>query len=162
VSDVVIRPARGEADVELLRRMLCWAADWEAAELDESVLERPEVARYIEGWGRPGDAAVVAEKAGGELVGAAWFRLFEASEPGYGFVDERTPELGIGVEPGHRGEGIGRALLEALAASAREAGYFALSLSVEEENPAVRLYERVGFERHAHGDGVWTLVLTLA
>jgi hypothetical protein len=26
----------------------------------------------------------------------------------------------------------------------------------------LRLYERVGFERHAHGDGVWTLVLTLA
>jgi ribosomal protein S18 acetylase RimI-like enzyme len=162
VSDVVIRPARGAADVEFLRRMLCWAADWETAELDESVLERPEVARYIEGWGRPGDAAVVAEKAGGELVGAAWFRLFEAGEPGYGFVDEQTPELGIGVEPGHRGEGIGRALLEALAASAREAGYLALSLSVEEENPAVRLYARVGFERHAHGDGVWTLVLPLA
>jgi hypothetical protein len=33
---------------------------------------------------------------------------------------------------------------------------------VEEENPAVRLYERLGFERHAPGDGVWTLVLTLA
>jgi ribosomal protein S18 acetylase RimI-like enzyme len=43
-----------------------------------------------------------------------------------------------------------------------EAGYSALSLSVEEENPALRLYERVGFERHAHGDGVWTVVLPLA
>jgi GNAT superfamily N-acetyltransferase len=89
-------------------------------------------------------------------------RLFEASDPGFGFVDERTPELGIGVEPRHRGEGTGRALLEALVASAREAGYSALSLSVEEENPAVRLYERVGFERHARGDRVWTLVLPLA
>jgi ribosomal protein S18 acetylase RimI-like enzyme len=162
VTGVVIRSASGEGDVAFLGRMLCWAADWETAQLDESVLERPEVARYVKGWGRPGDAAVVAEKASGELVGAAWFRLFEATEPGYGFVDDRTPELGIGVEPGHRGEGIGRALLEALVASAREAGYSALSLSVGEENPALRIYERAGFERHAHGEGVWTLVLPLA
>jgi len=98
MTGAVIRSAGGEADVAFLARMLCWAADWEAAQLDESALERPEVARYVEGWGRPGDTAVVADKAG-ELVGAAWFRLFDANEPGYGFVDRRTPELTIGVEP---------------------------------------------------------------
>jgi ribosomal protein S18 acetylase RimI-like enzyme len=162
VRGVAIRPARGEADVAFLRRMLCWAAHWESAELDESVLERPEVAHYVEGWGRAGDRAVVAETTGGKLVGAAWFRLFGASEPGYGFVDERTPEVGIGVEPEHRGSGIGEALLEALVDSARGAGYPALSLSVEEANPALHLYERVGFRRHAQGVGAWTLVLPLA
>jgi ribosomal protein S18 acetylase RimI-like enzyme len=162
VSDLVIRPARAEADVEFLRRMLCWAADWETAEFDESVLKRPELAGYVEGWGRPGDTAVVAETAGGELVGAAWFRLFEASEPGYGFVDEETPEVAIGVEPEHRGAGVGGALLEALAESAREAGYSALSLSVEEKNPALRLYERVGFERCEQQGAALTLVLRLA
>jgi ribosomal protein S18 acetylase RimI-like enzyme len=162
VSDLIIRPARGEADAEFLGRMLCWAADWKSTDLDETQLTRPEVARYVDGWGQPGDAAVVAEKVGGELVGAAWFRLFAASEPGYGFVDERTPELGIGVEPDHRGEGIGRALLEALVASAREAGYFALSLSVELDNPALRLYESLGFERLERVGGAWTLVLHLS
>jgi ribosomal protein S18 acetylase RimI-like enzyme len=162
VTGVVIRPAAGEADVAFLGRMLCWAADWKTAQLDESVLERPEVARYVKGWGRPGDAAVVAEKASGELVGAAWFRLFEASEPGYGFVDERTPELTIGVEPGHRGEGVGRALLESLCDAARKPGYPALSLSVELDNPALRLYESLWFERLERVGGAWTLVLRLS
>jgi ribosomal protein S18 acetylase RimI-like enzyme len=161
MTGVVIWSAGGEADVAFLGRMVCWAADWEAAQLDESVLERPQVARYVEGWERPGDAAVVAEKAG-ELIGAAWFRLFDANEPGYGFVDGRTPELTIGVEPGYRGEGVGRALLEALCDSARESGYPALSLSVEPDNPALRLYESVGFERLERVGGAWTLVLRLS
>jgi hypothetical protein len=64
VSGVVIRFAGGEADVAFLGRMLCWAADWEPAQLDEIVLERPEVAR----------------------------RLFDANEPGYSFVHGRTPD----------------------------------------------------------------------
>ena len=67
----------------------------------------------------------------------------------------------IGVEPGHRGLGVGRALLESVASAAGEAGYSRLSLSVEDDNPALRLYERVGFERRAHSSGAWTLVLTL-
>jgi len=161
MTGAVIRSAGGEADVAFLARMLCWAADWEAAQLDESALERPEVARYVEGWGRPGDTAVVADKAG-ELVGAAWFRLFDANEPGYGFVDTRTPELTIGVEPSHRGQGVGRALLDALCDSAREPGYPALSLSVELDNPALRLYESLGFERLERVGGAWTLVLRLS
>ena len=49
------------------------------------------VSRYVRGWGRPGDTAVIALE-NGFPVGAAWFRVFGLDEPGYGFVDERTPE----------------------------------------------------------------------
>jgi ribosomal protein S18 acetylase RimI-like enzyme len=161
VSEVVIRPA-GPADLWFLERMLCWAAGWRSDELDESLLAEAAVSRYVDGWGRPGDFALIAEtSAGGESVGAAWYRLFGAQEDSYGFVDKKTPEVTIGVEPGHRGGGIGRALLEALARSARANGYSTLSLSVEEENPALRLYERVGFERRSQGGRACTLVLLL-
>ena len=81
-------------------------------------------------------------------MGAAWYRLFGKDRPGYGFVDEQTPELAIAVVPSARGRGVGSKLLDALLARAREAGYAALSLGVDRDNGgAIELYERHGFER---------------
>ena len=86
-------------------------------------------------------------------VGAAWYRLFRRDAPGYGFVDEETPELAIAVVPSRRGRGIGESLLEALCERARADGFGALSLSVERENPAlVSFYEEHGFGVTENGD----------
>jgi ribosomal protein S18 acetylase RimI-like enzyme len=79
-------------------------------------------------------------------VGAAWYRLFTTGRPGYGFLDEETPELTIAVVPSKRGRGFGEQLLSALLEQAREDGHEAMSLSVEKDNPAVKLYQRFGFE----------------
>ena len=137
------------ADLPFLWEML-WQAAAVSPEVRESGRERalqlPEVRRYLEDWGRSGDAAVVAVTAEGACLGAAWYRLFPATAPGYGFVAEDIPELGIGVSPEARGEGVGSALLEELKGTARAQGFAALSLSVDSENPAGRLYERHGFE----------------
>jgi GNAT superfamily N-acetyltransferase len=133
----VLRPA-DRHDVRFLRDMLRHAYHWRIAE-DE---ERP-VYRYVQNWGRPGDAGVVAME-GPHAYGAAWYRLFTANEPGFGFVDERTPELTIAVVPSRRGKGAGRELLEALLEQAREDGHPAVSLST---GPAQRAYyEHFGFE----------------
>ena len=52
------------------------------------------------------------------------------------------------VAPEARGAGVGRALLEACIAAARELGAEQLELAVSAVNaPAVRLYERAGFRR---------------
>ena len=83
----------------------------------------------------------------GEPVGAAWYRLFTEDEPGYGFVDEKTPELGIAVVPLHRRKGIGETLLRALMVQAREDGFPSLSLSVAAHNRSRMMYERVGFPK---------------
>lgn len=72
---------------------------------------------------------------------APWMRYFTAANPGYGFVDEQTPELSIGVREGFRGQGVGRALMGA----AIEAAPDRLSLSVEDGNRAIHLYESFGF-----------------
>lgn len=140
-----------------LRTMLYEAACWRPGPRPpkDEVLSEPHVARYHEGWGRPGDTAVIAEA--GEPVGAAWYRLFDAEKPGYGFIDATIPELSIGVSTEHRGRGVGRALLAALMDVAREEGFDALSLSVEEDNPALRLYERSGFRRVSRSGNAWTL-----
>src|SRR5947209_20301944 len=70
------------------------------------------VARYVNNWGRPGDAGLIAWENG--PIGAAWYRVFPASSPGFGFVDEQTPELTIAVVPSRRGSGLGGQLMEAL------------------------------------------------
>jgi GNAT superfamily N-acetyltransferase len=111
------------------------------------------VARYVNNFGRPGDAGLVAWERG--PVGAAWYRTFTAVEPGFGFVDEQTPELTIAVVPGRRGSGLGGQLLDALLERAREEGHTAISLSAEAEN--TKLYARHGFEAVEQKDGTVTM-----
>ncbi|MGZ8637488.1 MAG: N-acetyltransferase family protein [Actinomycetota bacterium] len=142
------RPA-GPDDVQFLKKMLyeaaAWNSDWPRARTIEA-LAHPMLERYHRDWGRPGDAGVMAE-LDREPVGAAWYRLFTEAEPGFGFVDEKTPELGIAVVPLHRRKGIGETLLRALMFQAREEGFQALSLSVAAHNRSRMMYERVGFEK---------------
>jgi len=55
--------------------------------------------------------------------------------------------LGMGLLPGYRGKGLGRALLLATLQSARELGLGRIELEVLESNrAAIALYERHGFE----------------
>ena len=112
--------------------------------LDYSVTARPEVARYVNDWGRPGDDGIIAIASSGDPIGAAWLRLWSEHDHGYGFIDELTPELCVAVRPEARGGGIGTELLRQLLRRADES-HDSVSLSVSIRNPAVRLYERLGF-----------------
>ncbi len=145
----------GSQDERFLRDMLRHALYW------RDRVPGSLTSRYVRGWGRPEDTAVIALE-GGFAVGAAWYRLFSAEEPGYGFVDESTPELAIAVVPSKRGHGIGEKLLTSLMDRARAAGYESLSLSVEPENPSRKLYERHGFEVVDRGEEAWTMRARIA
>jgi ribosomal protein S18 acetylase RimI-like enzyme len=134
--------------------MLRHAYYWRVESVTES--GEPPVQRYVERWGRPGDTALIAIQDF-QRVGAAWYRLFKDDNPGYGFVDEETPELSIAIVPSKRGSGLGSELLDALLDRARADGYEAISLSVEKESPAVGLYERHGFARLGEDDGGVTM-----
>lgn len=107
-----------------------------------SVMDLPELQVYIAHFGtRPGDHCLVAEAAE-KVVGAAWCRIMED----YGHIDNATPSLAISLLPKYRGLGIGARLLNGLLLLLRENGYHRASLSVQKENPALRLYQRVGFQ----------------
>ena len=121
----------------------------------------PELAHYAAGWPAPGDLGVVAVDDGGERLGAAWLRLLGSVDPGYGWVDDATPELTIGVAAGRRRQGIGGALIEALLVAARGAGIAAVSLSVEPDNHAAGLYERHGFAVVGRNGGSLTMLCRL-
>lgn len=135
-------------DRAFLFEMFLTAAFWSGPAPEPTcadVVQDPALGQYVRGWGRPADAALIARVT--VPVGAAWYRLFTPDDPGYGFVDDATPELGVAVTQAHRGQGVGAALLRALTDHAGRAGFRALSLSVSTDNPARRLYEALGFER---------------
>jgi phosphoribosyl-ATP pyrophosphohydrolase len=140
-----IRPA-GPQDAGFLADMLVEAVNWSPRwnQSRDSIFATPQIAHYVSGWPRDGDLGVLAQ-AGGQPVGAAWLRFLPPDDPGYGFVAADVPELTIGVDPLWRGRGVGRALLAALAGRARAAGIARISLSVERENYARRLYQAAGY-----------------
>lgn len=164
-SSLRLRPA-GADDGPFLVEMLVAAGSWtrppgEPPPPAAAVLAVPQGADYIEDWGREGDGGVIAQWDG-EPVGACWFRRFTAEHPGYGFLGEDVPGIGLAVRDSFRGRGIGTRLLEAAVAAIRESGASAVSLSVELGNDrARRLYERAGFEPVGREGGSITMRLSL-
>ena len=137
----------GPGDIDAVRLALYLAVSWTGNPKIppfEQAIQHPDIARYHEGWGRPGDLAVKA-LMGGEVAGAAFARLFTDDDHGHGYVDDETPELGIGIVADHRGRGIGRRLMVELAELARSEGVNRLSLSVNHGNHAKALYASLGY-----------------
>ncbi|WBQ08645.1 GNAT family N-acetyltransferase [Kribbella sp. CA-293567] len=151
--------AAGAGDRAFLQEMLLEAYNWDGQPrfTMEQLAAEDHASRYLEGWMRPGDFGVVAED--GRPIGAAWARLLTAERPGYGYLADDVPELSIGVAPGRRGRGVGRALLAALIGAA--APYGRLSLSVEPDNRAADLYRSLGFRLTGRNGGSDTMVLVL-
>ncbi|KGE88804.1 hypothetical protein IX84_06610 [Phaeodactylibacter xiamenensis] len=113
--------------------------------LPKAVIQDPSLSRYIENWGKDKlDIAWVAE-ADHQLVGAVWGRLFNQEHKGFGYVDDRTPELSMAVVAEYRNQGIGTRLMKSIASEYLKLGVEYLSLSVDKANPAVNLYQRLGY-----------------
>ena len=136
----VIRRAVPE-DLETLWDFLAMAAYEPHAAAAKAV---PMIALFLDGWPRPGDFGFIAERDG-LAIGAAWARQFSSREESWFYIDERTPEISIGVKELARGQGVGEMLLRSLIAEATRRG-LRLCLNVRSTNPARRLYERVGFQ----------------
>jgi ribosomal protein S18 acetylase RimI-like enzyme len=139
MRDLMIRPAVQD-DLDVLWDFLAMAVYEPDAEAAKAI---PRVAKYLVGWQRPGDFGFIAEQ-NGEILGAAWARRFSAEELKFPYGDEEAPKVSIGVKSNARGQGVGEKLMRALIGEAARCG-LGLCLSVRSENPARRLYERLGF-----------------
>ncbi|MCY4593203.1 MAG: GNAT family N-acetyltransferase [Bryobacterales bacterium] len=119
----------------------------ESGEPIQKALRDHELTRYWQDWGRQGDLGLVAESDSvGYPISCAWVRLFSREEAGADYVGEDIPELAIGTIPAARGMGVGTKILQALLSRCKTR-YTGVSLSVRMENPAIRLYERLGFRK---------------
>ncbi len=86
-----------------------------------------------------------------EREGEAIGRLYVARWPD----DIRVVD--IALMPEHRGQGLGGGLMRALLDEAAAAGK-SVSIHVEVYNPALRLYERLGFQAKGEDNGVYRLM----
>jgi ribosomal protein S18 acetylase RimI-like enzyme len=151
---IQIRPVE-PVDLPFLVSMLIEAVSFAADRRGDPVvmLRDPRLAGYLEGWPREGDQGLIAIDNNAMPLGACWLRYRSADAPGYGFLAPDVPELTIAVAPQARGNGVGRALLRAIAAEAIAAGLPALSLSVVHANDAAR---------HLYRDEGWRIVMSEA
>jgi ribosomal protein S18 acetylase RimI-like enzyme len=112
-----------------------WAADQAetlaAGQVDDLLPAGPD---------SPGMLLLVASTPGGEPVGLVWVAL-DRPRPGEAWIYD------IEVDSGHRGQGYGRALLQAAEQEAARHGSKAIGLNVFGTNTvARRLYETSGYQ----------------
>lgn len=106
-----------------------------------SIVDTPQLQVYIENFGtKKSDHALVAI-VDHSIVGVIWTRIMKD----YGHVDEHTPSLAMALYKAYRGKGIGTALLKNMCLVLKEQGYAQVSLSVQKENYAYKMYQHAGF-----------------
>lgn len=136
-GSVRIRPA-GPGDAAVLLGLIRALAEYERL-LDEVVADEQDIARALAGEA-PAVRALIAEAAGEPVGFALYFFNFSTFLGRQGLYLED-----LFVLPEHRGERIGRQLMEALAREARTRGARRMDWAVLEWNePAIGFYRRLG------------------
>ena len=137
MSDSRIRRVR-ESDLAAVVGLVHELAEYERAPL-ECQLTRRQLRRALFGPD-PALFGHVAEVAGAVVGCALWFLNFSTWEGSHGIYLED-----LYVQPEHRGRGLGRGLLAALAAETCRSGYARLEWSVLDWNmTAIAFYQALG------------------
>lgn len=142
---LICRPATS-SDLPFLWEMLYFAASMHQGETEDrtAAMHHPELAPYLQGWPLATDLGSIAEQDG-QPIGAAWLRLRLGEHQTRAYVNDQTPELCVAVYPEVSQKGVGTALLNHLIETAKPQ-FPAIALCVRSHNPAVHLYQRLGFE----------------
>ncbi len=136
-KDVKIRYATKE-DVVILKKMFNKVVQ-EKRFLP--TLQEIDIEEVENGWldFRFQNSIVVAEIKG-EVVGQVQLERLEDA------AAQHVCEIGIIIDPGYRGKGVGSALLEKAIQTAKHLGFEKITLSVfSTNNKAIKLYTKLGF-----------------
>ena len=108
----------------------------------KSIISSPELQVYVERFEESKDDWGLVAEVDGKIVGAVWVR----SMNDYGHIDAETPSLAISLYKDYRGFGIGTAMMKEILALLKSHGYSRVSLSVQKDNYAAKMYLKIGFE----------------
>ncbi|HUM56210.1 MAG TPA: GNAT family N-acetyltransferase [Bacillota bacterium] len=125
--------------------------------LPRTIIQEPSVWMYVEGFGSKKDDHCFVAEINGRIVGAVWVRCIK----GFGHIDDSIPEFAIAVYPRYRRKGIGTKLMKRMLVYLRNQGYKRASLSVQKNNPAVKIYREVGFETVGENDHDYIMACAL-
>lgn len=113
--------------------------------LPREIIKNPDIWAYINNWGNENDDCCFVAESDNQMIGAVWVRIISGDVKGYGNIDEQTPEFAISLFPRYRNKGIGTLLMKKMIGYLKEKGYQQTSLSVDKNNYAVKMYQKLGF-----------------
>ena len=108
----------------------------------KEIIKNAELQVYIKNFGNYKDDNCVVAEYDNKIVGACWTRIMND----YGHIDNETPSFAISLYEEYRGKGIGTELMKNMLMLLKSKGYKKASLSVQKNNYAVKMYEKVGFK----------------
>lgn len=109
---------------------------------DRSILQLKELSVYVEEFGKKKDDLCFVAEVNHRVVGAVWVR----DMLDYGHIEDGVPSFAIALYKAYRGRGIGTHLMRTMLNELQTRGYSKASLSCQKENPALKLYKKLGFE----------------
>lgn len=145
VTNIALRSVEPNESVLVFSFLTLAARMAESEEPIQKALVDGQLTKYWRDWGRPDDIGVVALREDGLPLSCAWVRAFPSDDPDC--LGDGILVLAVATIPSMRGSGVGTRVLSELIVRCRKLPQCAgISLSVRVENPAVRLYQRLGFQ----------------
>lgn len=123
----------------------------------KSIVNIPELNIYISDFGSSIHDISLVSEIDEKLIGAVWVRIIND----YGHIDDKTPSLAIGLYEEYRGKGIGTKLMEKIISILIERKYKKVSLSVQKNNYAVKMYRKLGFQVFDENEEEYIMVKNL-
>jgi ribosomal protein S18 acetylase RimI-like enzyme len=146
------------ADLERLLIRSATAADLPSMEWDGEYRRYRRVYEQALEDARQGRRLILLAEVEGQVVGQIIVQL-GTSHPSLDDGGGTAYLHALRVRPEHRGQGVGRSLIERAEDQLRQRGFRKAAIAAAKDNPrARRLYERLGYSMVADDPGEWSFV----
>lgn len=125
------------------------------------IIETLEINVFIDKFGSKKDDHCLVAKLDGKIIGAVWVRILDGEVKGYGNLDSQTPEFAISLFKEYRSKGYGTMMMSEMIKYLKSKGYSQASLSVDKENYATKMYQKLGFNIFCENEHDFIMLLKL-